>query len=142
MMARVLRAVIQHQASATPPAELLNVVDRRTLSKMLLDAGGTSSELPRNVQEFLDRQRFITNAGALDVLRTALARAGFLPDSSSNDLSRVWSSTESTGRSYTRARVDFTIEAKTDRLEREDVSTRDVNDSVSSASAMSAKVVK
>jgi DNA-binding response OmpR family regulator len=76
LFARMLRAVIKHKAHPIPPAELLNVVDRRTLVKMLLTAGGTSTDLPHDEQEFLERQRYVTNADALDVLRSALIARG------------------------------------------------------------------
>jgi ActR/RegA family two-component response regulator len=84
LFARMLRAVIQHKVYAVAPAELLNVVDRRTLVKMLLDSGGTLTDLPPSVQQFLEQQRIITNADALNVLCTAMVREGLLPDQSSD----------------------------------------------------------
>jgi CheY-like chemotaxis protein len=87
LLARSLRAVILRMSSSASPADLLNIVDRRTLSKMLLEAGGTSTDLPSNADEFLKRQQFVTNGDAIDTLRTALALAGFLPNQVSGDAS-------------------------------------------------------
>ena len=81
LLARALRAVVLHMSSSVSPADVLNIVDRRTLAKMLLDAGGTSTDLPSNIQEFFARQRFITNGEAMEALRTALTLAGVLTHS-------------------------------------------------------------
>ena len=70
--ARVLRAVIRQSTTPAPPEDLLNVVDRRTLAKLLVASGGTTTRLPCNEREFLERQRFIDNQAALTAVKAAL----------------------------------------------------------------------
>ena len=70
--ARVFRAVIRQSTSSAPPEDLLNVVDRRTLAKLLVASGGTSTRLPVNEHEFLERQRFVDNQAALAAVQAAL----------------------------------------------------------------------
>ena len=70
--ARVLRAVIRQSTTPAPPEDLLNVVDRRTLAKLLVASGGTSTLLPGNEHEFLERQHFIDNQAALAAVQAAL----------------------------------------------------------------------
>jgi DNA-binding response OmpR family regulator len=77
LFARTLRAVIRYSALGLPPAQLLNVVDRRTLSKMLIDAGGTSIDLPPDAQAFLTRQRYVSDVDALNLVRVAIKQASF-----------------------------------------------------------------
>lgn len=72
--ARVLRAVARQQHDV-PASELLDVVDLRTLRKLL--ALGTPArvsrcELPRDVEEFLSTQRWIPHARALEEVRRLL----------------------------------------------------------------------
>jgi DNA-binding response OmpR family regulator len=69
---RVLRAVILQSITKHAPEDLLNIVDRRTLAKLMIAAGGTCSCLPPNVLEFLERQRFIDNPAAIAAVRAAL----------------------------------------------------------------------
>jgi len=69
---RVLRAVIKQQGSSSSAEDLLDIVDRRTLAKVLTRAGGTSRELPKNVDQFFDRQQIIQNAKAVAAVRAAL----------------------------------------------------------------------
>lgn len=73
LFTRLLRAVIRHSKSRTRPEDLLNVADRRTLAKVLLDAGGSPFTLPDSVGDFLDRQRFIVRRDAIDVIASALS---------------------------------------------------------------------
>lgn len=70
--ARVFRAVIRQSTTPAPPEDLLNVVDRRTLAKLLVASGGTPTRLPGNEHEFLERQRFIENQAALAAVQAAL----------------------------------------------------------------------
>lgn len=72
---RVLRAVI-NQTSLLGPEDLLDIVDRRTLAKLLMRSGGTTSTLPKDVVLFLDRQRIIQNVKALAAVRAALCLDG------------------------------------------------------------------
>ena len=72
--ARLLRAVSRAEAHGGRAEDLLNVVDRRTLRK-LLSLGRPEIEestLPDRVNEFLERQRLITEAGAIDEIKKAL----------------------------------------------------------------------
>jgi FixJ family two-component response regulator len=72
LLARMLRAVIrQHNVNAAPE-DLLDIVDRRTLAKMLASSGGTADSLPHTVEGFLKAQSFILDARAIGVLRTVL----------------------------------------------------------------------
>jgi ActR/RegA family two-component response regulator len=72
LLARMLRAVIrQHHVHATPE-DLLDIVDRRTLAKLLASSGGTHESLPQTVDAFLQAQRFIVDTRATGVLRTVL----------------------------------------------------------------------
>ena len=69
---RVLRAVIRQQNSSLGAEDLLDIVDRRTIAKLLTLAGGTSTDLPKGVVQFLDRQQIIQNARAVASVRAAL----------------------------------------------------------------------
>ena len=72
--ARALRAVLLQQAIAAPAEHLLNIVDRRTLAKLLTAAGGTADQLPPTVDDLLERQRLVTEPGAMAAIRSALKR--------------------------------------------------------------------
>jgi CheY-like chemotaxis protein len=71
---RILRAVLKQQtsSSSSAPEDLLDIVDRRTLTKLLTRAGGTPSTLPATVAQFLERQRLIENHKAVATVRAAL----------------------------------------------------------------------
>jgi FixJ family two-component response regulator len=72
--ARVLRAVVRQKTAGARPQDSLDVVDRRTLRRLLslgrskVDASG----LPQHVEEFLQTQLFIKDTTALVELRRAL----------------------------------------------------------------------
>jgi CheY-like chemotaxis protein len=85
---RVLRAIIHRGACAGAPEDLLNVVDRRTLTKLLLWAGGTRSSLPTSIDEFFDRQRIITEVKATKIVRAALGVESQEPQLSSESAVR------------------------------------------------------
>ena len=72
LFARTLRAVIKHSSTAAAPEDLLNIVARRTLAKVLRAAGGTRSSLPGGVEEFFERQTFVKNATAIEVVSAVL----------------------------------------------------------------------
>lgn len=77
-LARMLRAVVLGQRFGTSPENLLDVVDRRTLVKLLAAGGCQSCRancLPR-VDDFLYSQRFIDNSDAIVELTSALRRSG------------------------------------------------------------------
>ena len=72
--ARLLRAVVRHNADGFRPEDSLDVVDRRTLRR-LLSLGGSSGGpfgLPQQVEAFLERQVLIRDAMALSELRRTL----------------------------------------------------------------------
>jgi FixJ family two-component response regulator len=71
-LARILRAVIRQQQVKAPPEDLLDIVDRRTLEKVLVASGGTPDTLPPTVDDLLRSQRFIDDTKAIAVLRAAL----------------------------------------------------------------------
>jgi ActR/RegA family two-component response regulator len=70
--ARVLRAVLAQSRTAAAPEDLLNIVDRRTLEKLLRAAGGVGRSLPKDLSEFLSRQEFVNNSSAILIVSAAL----------------------------------------------------------------------
>ena len=72
LFARVLRAVLRQNPGCDAPEHLLNIVDRRTLTKVLTLSGGDQGLLPQNVETFLRRQQFISNLRAVSEIREAL----------------------------------------------------------------------
>jgi FixJ family two-component response regulator len=72
--ARVLRAVVRHKTDGARPQDSLDVVDRRTLSRLLSLGGspGDARGLPLHVEEFLQTQLFIKDSTSLAALRRAL----------------------------------------------------------------------
>ena len=73
MLARVLRAVTLQSRTHAGPENLLDVIDRRTLVKLMTASGGTVHRLPHNIGELLDKQRLIDDPTAIDAIREALA---------------------------------------------------------------------
>jgi DNA-binding NarL/FixJ family response regulator len=74
LFARALRAVArQHDARSE---NLLNIVDRRTLTKIVLLSGGSGTTLPASVEDFFQRQRFIDDEAALKLVARLLANLG------------------------------------------------------------------
>lgn len=72
--ARLLRAVVWHNSAGLRPQDSLDVVDKRTLAR-LLSLGGSGvdpSGLPRQVDHFLETQVLIRDATALAELRRTL----------------------------------------------------------------------
>lgn len=74
--ARLLRAVSHAEAHGGRAEDLLNVVDQRTLRKLLSLAGTEVEEptLPGRVDEFLASQRLISDSEAIDEIKRALGR--------------------------------------------------------------------
>jgi len=72
--ARLLRAVSRAEAHGGRAEDLLNVVDGRTLRKLMSFARAEVEEptLPGRVDEFLASQRLITDAGAIGGIKRAL----------------------------------------------------------------------
>ena len=72
LLARVLRAVMRQQDTDLTPNELLNIVDRRSLEKLLVRSGGARDTLPPSPEAFLQRQQLIGHPKAVATLRAAL----------------------------------------------------------------------
>lgn len=75
-LARMIRAVTWGPVAARSPEHLLDVTDRRTLAQ-LMKLGDPKADgrrgVPRSVEEFFDRQQWITSPAALDELRRAMS---------------------------------------------------------------------
>lgn len=85
---RALRAVHrQEQDPSARTADLLDIVDRRTLAKFVIASGGVADRLPPTVEEFVRRQRFIANPEVAAALYAALlANKTLMPTSSRSDV--------------------------------------------------------
>jgi hypothetical protein len=70
----MLRVLSRRRDSSAEPEQLLNIVDRRTLQKLLASSGGPEGRLPAGVNEFLQREQLIASASAVDEVRAALRR--------------------------------------------------------------------
>lgn len=71
-VARMLRAVLRSSASDRPE-EVFDVVDRRTLFRLMkLGDASASAGVPRTIEEFFARQRWVTSQAAVDELRRAI----------------------------------------------------------------------
>jgi len=73
LLGRVLRA-IAHKGDSTPPEHLLDIVDRRTLAKVFLLAGGDGNSLPETLEDCLQRQRLINDTRAIAEVRAEMSR--------------------------------------------------------------------
>lgn len=73
LFARVLRAVVRRVSSVESPEQLLNIVDRRTLVKVLASSGADGCSLPKDIDTFFERQRFVDNALAVAEVRIAMS---------------------------------------------------------------------
>jgi hypothetical protein len=74
---RALRAVyrLEHEPSARE-ANLLEIVDNRTLKKFVAMSGGLGLQLPRSVTAFVEQQRFIRDPAFLAAVSTTLRLFG------------------------------------------------------------------
>jgi hypothetical protein len=72
LFGRVLRATLRHSSALSSPEELLNIVDRRTLRKVLKASSGDGCSLPKDVETFFERQQFVTNPLAIAEIRKAM----------------------------------------------------------------------
>lgn len=79
LLARVLRAVIRRQHVEAPPADLLDIVDRRTLAKLMALSGGTAEQLPPTVSDLLARQTLISDAAAINAIHAVLDAMAVAP---------------------------------------------------------------
>jgi hypothetical protein len=74
MFGRVLRVVIQQKECADRPEDLLNIVDRRTLAKVLAASGAARDRLPASSDEFFTTQRFIERKDAVHQVQLLMRR--------------------------------------------------------------------
>jgi ActR/RegA family two-component response regulator len=72
LLARVLRAVIRQHHVRAAPEDLLDIVDRRTLVKLMTVSGGSGESLPPTIVDCLRRQRLIEDTEAIAVLERTL----------------------------------------------------------------------
>jgi FixJ family two-component response regulator len=76
--ARLLRAVVRHRIDGYRPADFLDIVDLRTLARLLqLGGAGNRTDLPTDVDDFLSSQRLIRDTSALREIEQALRALGF-----------------------------------------------------------------
>lgn len=74
-LARLLRALYLSRSRQWLPEQLLNVVDRRTLNRMLWQ-GGVDGTTPPTIDGFLRKQTLIADQTAVNELRKALRSTG------------------------------------------------------------------
>jgi FixJ family two-component response regulator len=86
LFARVLRAIVRAKGSSVSPETLLDIVDSRTVSKVLRVSGGASGRLPVSVADFIATQRLIIDDLPLRVIAAALNRLSGLDSLSSGQM--------------------------------------------------------
>jgi FixJ family two-component response regulator len=76
--ARLLRAVVRHRIDGYRPADVLDIVDLRTLARLLqLGGAANRNDLPNHVDDFLASQRLIRDTIALREVEQALRALEF-----------------------------------------------------------------
>jgi hypothetical protein len=76
---RLLRAVARGDRGCHRPENLLDVVDKRTLQRLMTAAGfETGSGFPTSVQDFLARQHLVAHTAILADIRHALEEHGVI----------------------------------------------------------------
>jgi CheY-like chemotaxis protein len=70
---RILRAVMLGEGGRRKPENLLDVVDRRTLSGLMRLAGLPGERFPRDIDEYLERQILVRDPDALSEVKRVLA---------------------------------------------------------------------
>jgi hypothetical protein len=70
---RLLRAVALSDGGRHLPANVLDIVDRRTLAGMLASAGLATPQFPRSIDEFLELQTLVRDPVALHEVQRAFA---------------------------------------------------------------------
>jgi FixJ family two-component response regulator len=73
LFARLLRAVVFYSHGRYRPEDLIDVVDRRTLSSILRRSGLSTLHFPDSVNEFFQQQTLIVEPHALREVRRAMA---------------------------------------------------------------------
>ena len=74
-LARLLRALYLSRSRRWLPEQVLNVVDRRTVNR-LLEQGGVDGTIAPTIEAFLRKQTLIADETAVNELRKALRRTG------------------------------------------------------------------
>ncbi len=72
LLARVLRAIRLSKRVPSAAEDVLDIVDRRTLAKILTAAGGTAEGLPADENLFLVNQTFVPDHRAIEAVRNQL----------------------------------------------------------------------
>jgi ActR/RegA family two-component response regulator len=67
LFARLLRAVVKGHIHSMPAEDLLNIVDRRTLLKVIRASGGIDGQLPVTVDTFFEHQHIVSAAAVSEV---------------------------------------------------------------------------
>lgn len=73
LFARILRAVSLQDVVHDTPENLLDIVDRRTLTRLLAISGGTKTSLPENLEDFLRRQELVHDRHVVEEVQRLLA---------------------------------------------------------------------
>lgn len=81
LFARVLRAIIRHEQTHAAFEQLLDVVDRRTLTKLAMLSGSREGVFPSTVATFLAQQRLVTERAAVDQIAAIYREASTQVDS-------------------------------------------------------------
>jgi hypothetical protein len=86
-LARLLRAVVWSRDTGSAPEQLLDVVDPRTLQKLLQlgEQLSTRARLPMTVEELLRGQRWIQSPEIIDAIRRAIRIRAERPSRRVND---------------------------------------------------------
>ena len=71
-LTRLLRAVLRQTAAANRPQDLLDIVDSRTLAKLLKAAGCSECQLPATADALLRSQRLVGDRLAIQMVRAQL----------------------------------------------------------------------
>jgi CheY-like chemotaxis protein len=84
--ARLLRAVVRQGIDGYRPSDVLDIVDHRTLSRLLQlgGAGKNHDDLPQYVDDFLSNQRLIQDTIVLREVAQALRALGFHSERQTN----------------------------------------------------------
>jgi hypothetical protein len=77
VFARLLRVIVASETGTHRPENLLDVADRRTITCLARYAGfRTFDDVPRGLQQYLDRQRLIRDDRILEETRAGLTARG------------------------------------------------------------------
>jgi hypothetical protein len=74
LFARVLRAIVRPRDARSAPEAMLDILDRRTLTKVIALSGGRANRLPTSADEFFAGQRLVEGVAAMSYVRAELAK--------------------------------------------------------------------